>query len=184
MKRLCLVWACLFGLWAARSFGLCDGRPHGSRGVGQWRIDFNYTDDLGGPKDLKTFRWNIPLLTYAFDASFMQYFGLEGRDAVKAFTSVNDFFHNNEYSGVSSLELTTHGFRSNYTHLAEHYSEKRAGHRHQEPHTGTHHQPSWSGKSLSLFVWHSLHSPIPPAHKSTSTCACAILIRSLTSPLR
>ena len=47
-------------------------------------VDFNYTDDLGGPKELKTFfRWNVPMLTYAFDASFMQYFGLEGREAVK-----------------------------------------------------------------------------------------------------
>ena len=84
--------------------------------LGSGGIDFNYTDDLGGPKDLKTFfRWNIPLLTYAFDASFMQYFGLEGREAVKeAFTAVNDFFENDQYSGVSSLDLTTHGFRSNY----------------------------------------------------------------------
>ena len=45
----------------------------------------------------------------------MQYFGLEGREAVKeAFTAVNDFFENDEYSGVSELELTAHGFRSNY----------------------------------------------------------------------
>ena len=79
-------------------------------------VDFNYTDDLGGPKELKRFfRWNIPMLTYAFDASFMQYFGLEGRDAVKeAFTVVNDFFSNSNYVGVSALEMTTHGFRNNY----------------------------------------------------------------------
>ena len=31
------------------------------------------------------FRWNIPVLTYAFDARFIQYFGLEGRVAVKEF---------------------------------------------------------------------------------------------------
>ena len=117
MKRLCLVLACLFGLWAApKASAFVMVGPMDPAELASGGIDFNYTDDLGGPKDLKTFfRWNIPLLTYAFDASFMQYFGLEGRDAVKeAFTSVNDFFHNNEYSGVSSLELTTHGFRSNY----------------------------------------------------------------------
>ena len=55
------------------------------------------------------------LFRSAFDASFMQYFGLEGRDAVKeAFTVVNDFFSNSNYVGVSELELNNHGFRENY----------------------------------------------------------------------
>ncbi len=117
MKRLLLAFLFLLGLWAApetEAFVLVG--PMEASELGSGGIDFNYTDDLGGPKDLKTFfRWNIPLLTYAFDASFMQYFGLEGREAVKeAFTSVNDFFHNDEYSGVSALEMTQHGFRSNY----------------------------------------------------------------------
>ena len=98
-------------------------------------IDFNYTDDLGGPKDLKTFfRWNIPLLTYAFDASFMQYFGLEGRAAVKeAFTVVNDFFEPQEdpsspiyYSGVSALDLGAHGFKRNYSTAWENITAKNA----------------------------------------------------------
>ena len=72
----------MFGLWAApkASAFVMVGPLHASEFTsdanGTGGIDFNYTDDLGGPKDLKTFfRWNIPLLTYAFDASFMQYFG-------------------------------------------------------------------------------------------------------------
>jgi hypothetical protein len=117
VKRFLLAFLFLSGLWAApeaKAFVLVG--PMEASELGSGGIDFNYTDDLGGPKDLKTFfRWNIPLLTYAFDASFMQYFGLEGREAVKeAFTAVNDFFDNDEYSGVSALEMTQHGFRSNY----------------------------------------------------------------------
>ena len=79
-------------------------------------IDLNYWDDLGGPKEKKNFfRWNIPDLTYSFDASFIKYFGLEGRFAVnKAFKILNDFFHNDDYSGVSALDLALHGFKSNY----------------------------------------------------------------------
>ena len=39
--------------------------------------DFNITDDLGGPKELKHFfRWNNPFLTYTFDQSFVRYLGL------------------------------------------------------------------------------------------------------------
>ncbi len=101
-----------------------------SDGNGTGGIDFNYTDDLGGPKDLKTFfRWNIPLLTYAFDASFMQYFGLEGRAAIKeSFEVVNDFFAPQEdsdqdsslhYDGVSALDLGLHGFRNTIQRFGE-----------------------------------------------------------------
>ena len=46
-------------------------------------INLNITDDLGGPKELKTFyRWYLPEMTYSFDSSFVQYFGLEGMAAV------------------------------------------------------------------------------------------------------
>jgi hypothetical protein len=117
MKKLAFLLCCMVGLLTAKKtnafvlIGPMEVSELASSGV-----DFNYTDDLGGPKDLKRFfRWNIPMLTYAFDASFMQYFGLEGREAVKeAFTAVNDFFSNSDYDGVSALELTKHGFRSNY----------------------------------------------------------------------
>ena len=117
MRSLVVLLCCLGGLLAskrAEAFVLiCPMDPAELASGG---VDFNYTDDLGGPKDLKRFfRWNIPVLTYAFDASFIQYFGLEGRVAVKeAFTIVNDFFSNSDYDGVSSLDLVKHGFRSNY----------------------------------------------------------------------
>jgi len=130
MKKLVLALCCITGLLgtpSARAFVMIG--PMDVAEVSSGGIDFNYTDDLGGPKDLKTFfRWNTPMLTYAFDASFMQYFGLEGREAVKeAFTIVNDFFENDDYSGVSALDYTEHGFRSNYNTTWENRTAKEAG---------------------------------------------------------
>jgi len=82
---------------------------------------FNYTDEFGAPKDInhqgfkRFFRWNNPYFVYSFDASFINYFGLEGMDAVnEAFTVVNDFFVNEDYQGVSQLDLNKHGFAGNY----------------------------------------------------------------------
>ena len=81
---------------------------------------FNYTDDLGGPKGIyrgtkRFFRWNLPSFVYSFDASFVNYFGLDGMDAVhEAFTVVNDFFENDEYQGMSQLDLAKHSFALNY----------------------------------------------------------------------
>jgi len=79
-------------------------------------IDLNYWDDLGGPKERKNFfRWNMPSLTYSFDATFINYFGLEGRFAInEAMEVINDFFSNEDYDGVSNLDLDTHGFLGNY----------------------------------------------------------------------
>ena len=54
-------------------------------------------------------------MTYSFDSSFVQYFGLEGMAAVEeAFGVVNDFFKNDQYQGMSALDLQQHGFAGNY----------------------------------------------------------------------
>ena len=86
--------------------------------AGPTAINLNYTDDLGGPKERKSFyRWNMPSLTYAFDASFINYFGLEGRSAInEAMGVINDFFSNEDYAGMSNLDLAAsgHGFHGNY----------------------------------------------------------------------
>ena len=83
--------------------------------------NFNYVDDFGAPKEIslngskRFYRWNMPYFVYSFDATFVQYFGLEGMDAVhEAFGVVNDFFINEDYEGVSELDLAKHGFVSNY----------------------------------------------------------------------
>ena len=60
MKRLCLIWACLFGLCAApKASAFVMVGPMDPAELASGGIDFNYTDDLGGPKDLKTFSAGI-----------------------------------------------------------------------------------------------------------------------------
>ena len=100
------------------SLGFVMIGPMGAAEVAAAGTDFNITDDLGGPKELKQFfRWNNPYLTYTFDSSFVRYFGLEGMDAVHdAFRVVNDFFipADGSYDGVSSMDFARDGFLSNY----------------------------------------------------------------------
>ena len=72
----------------------------------------NLGDPLGRPTPVKEFnRWNYPELTYAFDSTFIRYFGHNGMAAVSnAFTVLNDFFEpvDKTYTnGVSSMNLIT-----------------------------------------------------------------------------
>jgi hypothetical protein len=46
--------------------------------------DFRHSWDIGGPMNLgEEYRWNVPVLTYAFDPSFLDYFGSNGVYAVE-----------------------------------------------------------------------------------------------------
>ena len=46
---------------------------------------FRQTGDIGGPMNLgEEYRWNVPVVTYAFDASFLDYFGSAGVAAVES----------------------------------------------------------------------------------------------------
>jgi len=53
---------------------------------------FRQPDDIGGPMNLgEEYRWNVPVLTYAFDQSFLDYFGPKGVAAVEqAIQILND----------------------------------------------------------------------------------------------
>jgi len=67
--------------WQARGFG---GRPAG--------LGYSLAGDVGGPMTpLEGYRWNVPILTYGFDESFIRYFGPAGEAAVSnAFQILND----------------------------------------------------------------------------------------------
>lgn len=69
----------------------------------------NHVDPFGWPVPVKEFyRWNWPELTYAFDSTFVRYFGHNGMQAIhNAFEVLNDYFEpqDKSYSGVSSLDL-------------------------------------------------------------------------------
>jgi hypothetical protein len=49
-------------------------------------------DDIGGPMNIdEEYRWNVPILTYSFDQSFVDYFGSKGVAEVEAaFRIMND----------------------------------------------------------------------------------------------
>src|SRR5262245_33606390 len=48
------------------------------------RIGYNLQGDIGGPKTLNEgYRWNVPIINYAFDQSFVNYFGPQGIQAVE-----------------------------------------------------------------------------------------------------
>ncbi len=99
---------------AAQAFVMMG--PANANEVAAW----NYTDDLGAPKSIdrqfsRMYRWNNPHFVYSFDASFVNYFGPEGMDAVtEAMGVINDFFSNSDYDGMSQLDLARHGFAGNY----------------------------------------------------------------------
>ena len=48
---------------------------------------YNYLlpDDIGGPMDINSgYRWNVPVVTYGFDKSFLDFFGTNGVAAVES----------------------------------------------------------------------------------------------------
>jgi hypothetical protein len=50
-----------------------------------WTIGYNLASDIGAPVALGEFyRWNTPVITYAFDSAFVFYFGTNGMKAVDA----------------------------------------------------------------------------------------------------
>jgi hypothetical protein len=54
-------------------------------------LGYTLLNDIGGPMFLtEAYRWNVPTITYAFDESFIRYFGTNGMFAVrKAFDILN-----------------------------------------------------------------------------------------------
>jgi hypothetical protein len=57
-----------------------------------WNIGYDLTGDIGAPVDpLEFYRWNVPVITYAFEESFIRFFGTNGVKAVsEAFQILND----------------------------------------------------------------------------------------------
>src|SRR5208282_3002698 len=46
--------------------------------------DLRQPGDIGGPMDIGSgYRWNVPVVTYGFDQSFLDYFGTNGVAAVE-----------------------------------------------------------------------------------------------------
>jgi hypothetical protein len=72
-----------------------------------WMVETNgyrQPGDIGGPMAIgEGYRWNVPLVTYGFDKSFIDYFGSNGVAAVEtAIQALNDL------APASSIELTNY----------------------------------------------------------------------------
>lgn len=83
-----------------------------------WQVNglgYQFNEDIGGPMTLhEGFRWNVPLVTYAFDKSFIDYFGPDGVRAVnEAFQYFNDLDAANKTSAELD-EYSTSTLRVNY----------------------------------------------------------------------
>jgi len=67
--------------WQNTGFG---GRPQG--------LGYSLAGDIGGPMTpLEGYRWTYPVITYAFDSTFLRYFGTNGVAAVEsAFQMLNE----------------------------------------------------------------------------------------------
>lgn len=67
-------------------------------------IGYQLPGEIGGPMNLgEGFRWNVPLITYACDASFINYFGPEG---VKAIDEAMDVFNKLDAPSRMSADLS------------------------------------------------------------------------------
>ncbi len=77
---------------------------------------FRYFTDIGGPMNLgEEYRWNVPVLTYAFDQSFLDFFGSNGVAAVEQALAIL-----NSLPPASQLEPTHYPAESlQVNHLAQ-----------------------------------------------------------------
>jgi hypothetical protein len=75
--------------------------------------------DIGGPMNIgEGYRWNLPVVTYGFDRSFLDYFGSNGVAAVEGAIEIL-----NALPPASSIELTNYPlevWRINYRAQADH----------------------------------------------------------------
>jgi hypothetical protein len=102
----------LLGAPVAKAFSLIG--PYTS-----WQVQgigYQLPGDIGGPMGRNEgFRWNVPVIYYGFDQSFIEYFGPDGvRSIDQAFAYFNDL---PKFSEMSSnlAEYSTSSIRENYT---------------------------------------------------------------------
>jgi len=96
--------------------GFSAPSTHGFALLGPFEPWMEYTNDLrqpgdiGGPMDINSgYRWNVPVVTYGFDQSFLDYFGTNGVAAVKSAIQIL-----NDLPPASQIVLTNYPFYSEY----------------------------------------------------------------------
>jgi hypothetical protein len=103
----------LQGAWAYSLGGPIGNNPNPSGGAGiqgdAWQqpvIGYGLPGDINAPKNLgEEYRRNVPLMYYACDANFLDYFGSNGVAAVDgAFAILNNVFTNNPTGMTNGLD--------------------------------------------------------------------------------
>lgn len=75
-----------------------------------------YGGDIGGPMYLgEGYRYNMPILTYSYDASFLNYFGGEGVAAVESAMKIINGLTNADLMSDTLAEFQTYSVRHNAT---------------------------------------------------------------------
>jgi hypothetical protein len=84
-----------------------------------------FPGDIGGPMCISNeYRWNVPVVTYGFDQSFLDYFGSNGEAAVKSAIQIL-----NNLPPTSTIVLTNYPFDSqqiNYAAQAQWLSDLKS----------------------------------------------------------
>lgn len=124
MKRTWWVWLCAAGIQSASAFSMLG--PFDTWQVTQLSYDRGFSGfndppaivgdaPLGGPMNLgEEFRYNIPILNYAFDQSFLDYFGSNGVYAIEqAMAILNNVSNVSAYS-ADLAEVPLEATRENY----------------------------------------------------------------------
>ncbi len=73
--------------WSFSSFSFRGGAFALLGPLQSWQVSilgYGIRDEIGGPQNLgEEYRWNVPVITYAFDSSFVDFFGTNGERAVE-----------------------------------------------------------------------------------------------------
>jgi hypothetical protein len=117
MKTQSNIGLCLLLVCFAASLSALNARAFSLLGPFQPWMEYTnglrQADDIGGPMDINCgYRWNVPVVTYGFDQSFLDYFGSNGVAAVESAIQIL-----NDLPPASQIVLTNYPFNSQHVNL-------------------------------------------------------------------
>jgi hypothetical protein len=117
-KSLCLAVALGGIIPEAQAFSLLGAPPSANNAPDGYQepvIGFGLPGDIGNPKNLaEEYRWNTPILNYAFDSQFLDYFGSNGVVAVEQAIAILNAVSNLSSYSPSLNEFPLEASRFNY----------------------------------------------------------------------
>jgi hypothetical protein len=103
--KVCAVIAAIMAAPGAKAFSLLGP-------LTSWQVNglaYGFGGDLGGPMNISEgFRWNVPVITYACDKSFIDYFGARGvKEIDKAFQYFDDLPRSRDITDLNEFSTST-----------------------------------------------------------------------------